>query len=110
MSNRSRHHRFCLAAFAALALLIGQLGAMAHSYTHHLPTAKMSAKQQQANSHAICDDCLNFAPLLAAVGAADALPFLAPSIISVPAPTAPDSFRSHRTFLAFRSRAPPLTH
>ena len=101
--------QFRIATLVALALFIAQLGAIAHAYTHQPSTPDASAYQQTANNHASCDDCLNFAPLLAAAGTPALLPFSLQHTQSAPPAAAPSSFRSHRTYLAFRSRAPPVT-
>jgi hypothetical protein len=107
--NRSHRQEFRIAAFVALALFIAQLGAIAHAYTHQPSAAKTSAFQQNANSHEFCSDCLNFAPLLAAAGAPTVLPASLQFTQSSPPPAPPASFLAHRTYLAFRSRAPPVT-
>ena len=104
-------HRFQLrvAAWVALALFVAQMGAIAHAYTHKPSTPQTSAYQQGTNSHESCDDCLNFAPLLAAAGTPALLPFSLQHSQSAPPSAAPSSFRQSRTHLAFRSRAPPVT-
>jgi hypothetical protein len=98
-----------IAALVVLALFIAQMGAIAHAYTHKPSTGGTSAYQQIANTHEYCSDCLNFAPLLAAGGTPTVLP-LSLQFTQSPAPPAPPaSFLAHRTYLAFRSRAPPVT-
>jgi hypothetical protein len=97
--KRSHRVEFRIVALAALALFIAQLGAIAHSYTH----------QPSAQSHDLCGDCLNFAPLLASAGTPAVLPFSLQHSQSAPPSAAPTSFLDHRTYLAFRSRAPPAT-
>lgn len=106
----NRYHRveFRIVALAALALFVAQLGAIAHAYTHRPATALTSAYQQTQNSHEICGDCLNFAPLLAPAGTPAALPFSLQHSQSAPPSPPPASFLNHRTYLAFRSRAPPV--
>jgi hypothetical protein len=106
--KRSHRLEFRIVALAALALFIAQLGAIAHAYTHRPSTAQTSAYQQTQNSHEICGDCLNFAPLLASAGTPAALPFFLLHSRSAPPSAAPASFLDHRTYLAFRSRAPPV--
>jgi hypothetical protein len=106
--NRSHRLEFRIAALVALALFIAQMGAIAHAYTHK-PSTSTSAYQQIANSHEFCGDCLNFAPLLAAAGTPAVLPFSLQFTQSPPPPAPPASFLDHRTYLAFRSRAPPVT-
>jgi hypothetical protein len=96
------------AALAALALLIAQLGAMAHAYSHVPQTRSVSA-QQPTPSHDFCGDCLNFAPLLSAAGAPTVLPLDLPRGCHA-APAAPlYSLVDLKLLLAFRSRAPPVT-
>jgi hypothetical protein len=107
--NRSHRQEFRIAAFAALALFIAQMGAIAHAYTHQPSAAKTSAFQQIAKTHEYCNDCLNFAPLLAAAGAPAVLPVSLQFTQSAPPLAPPASFLAHRTYLAFRSRAPPVT-
>jgi hypothetical protein len=106
--KRSHRVEFRIAALAALALFIAQLGAIAHAYTHQ-PSAQTSSYGQTQNSHDLCNDCLNFAPLLAAAAAPAMLPFSLQHSHSAPPAAAPASLLEHRTHLAFRSRAPPVT-
>jgi hypothetical protein len=108
--KRSHHVQFRVAALAVLALFVAQFGAIAHAYTHQPATAKASfTYRQNANSHEICGDCLNFAPLLAAAGTPAVLPLSLKFTQSASPPASPVSFLDHRTYLAFRSRAPPVT-
>jgi hypothetical protein len=109
LSKRSHRVEFRLAALATLALFIAQLGAIAHAYTHRPSTAPTSAYQQTQASHELCSDCLNFAPLLAPAGTPATLPFSLQHSQSTPPSAGPASFLDHRTYLAFRSRAPPVT-
>jgi hypothetical protein len=98
------------AVVAAFALVIAQLGAMAHAYTHVPETRPVSAQQTTPGVHDFCSDCLNFAPLLAAAGAPAALPFALPQGRCI-APQSPrDSLLGLKLLLAFRSRAPPASH
>jgi hypothetical protein len=99
--------RLRFAVIAALALVIAQLGAMAHAYTHVPETRAAAAQHTTSGVHDFCNDCLNFAPLLAAAGAPAAVPFALPQGCCV-APSAPrDSLLDLKFLLAFRSRAPP---
>jgi hypothetical protein len=97
------------AAIAAVALLIAQVGAMAHAYSHVPQTRSVSAQQPLPGIHDFCSDCLNFAPLLSAAGSPAALPFTLPqgshAAPEVPFPALADL----KLLLAFRSRAPPVT-
>jgi hypothetical protein len=98
--------RLRFAVIAALALVIAQLGAMAHAYTH-VPQAHAIATQSPGVVHDFCSDCLNFAPLLAGAAAPAALPFALPQAGSMAPPTPRDSLLDLKFLLAFRSRAPP---
>jgi hypothetical protein len=105
-------HRLKLrfALIAAMALVIAQLGAMAHAYTHVPETRAVSAQQTSPGVHDFCSDCLNFAPLLAAAGAPAVLPFALPQGCCVAPQAQRDSLLDLKLLLAFRSRAPPATH
>lgn len=101
--------RLRIALVTALALLFAQLGAMTHAYSHAPRAVPTAAHPQVPASHDTCNDCLNFAPLLAASGAPAAL-----SIAFSPGrgsdPRVPfSSLIGHPPPLAFRSRAPPVT-
>jgi hypothetical protein len=106
--RRSHRFEFRITALAALAFLIAQMGAIAHAYSHR-PSTQTSVYQQSLASHEPCGDCLNFAPLLSAAGTPAALPVSLPIAQSSQPAAAPESFLDHRTYLAFRSRAPPVT-
>jgi hypothetical protein len=107
--KRSHRQEFRITALAVLALFIAQFGAIAHTYTHQPAAAKVSVQKQTSPSQEYCGECLNFAPLLAAAGTPAVLPFSLQLTQSGPPPAAPASFLDHRTYLAFRSRAPPVT-
>jgi hypothetical protein len=104
-------HRFGqrIALIAALALVIAQLGAMAHAYTHVPGTRSVASQQSTPGIHDTCNDCLNFAPLLSAAGAPTTLPFALPQGCCIAPPTQADSLVDLKFLLAFRSRAPPVT-
>jgi len=105
--KRSHHFECRIAVMAVLALFVAQLGAIAHAYTHRPSTVQTSAYQQKQASHDLCGDCLNFAPLLAPAGTPVKLPLSLQHSQSAPPSTVSVSFLDHRTYLAFRSRAPP---
>ena len=109
MFDRSHRLEFRIAALVSLALFIAQLGAIAHAYAHKPSAVSASAYEKISNSHEYCGDCLNFAPLLAAGGTPTVLPFHLQFAQSAPPPSPPGSFLDHRPYLAFRSRAPPVT-
>jgi hypothetical protein len=103
--KRSRRVEFRITALAVLAFFIAQMGAIAHAYTHQ-PSTQTSTTQR---SHELCGECLNFAPLLSAAGTPAILPFSLQRNHSAPPPAVSSSSVDHRTYLAFRSRAPPVT-
>jgi hypothetical protein len=98
-----------IAVIAAFALYFAQLGAMTHAYSHTPETRTVASHQSTPGAHDACNDCLNFAPLLASAGAPSILPFVQPAGRSVAPQTAFSSFVDLRPRLAFRSRAPPVT-
>jgi hypothetical protein len=100
--KRSHRVEFRITALAVLAFFIAQMGAIAHAYTHQPST-------QTSSTHELCGECLNFAPLLSAAGTPAILPFSLQRNHNAPPPAVSDSFVDHRTYLAFRSRAPPVT-
>jgi hypothetical protein len=102
-------HRLKLrfAVIAALALVIAQLGAMTHAYTHVPETRAVAAQKASPTLHDFCGDCLNFAPLLAAAGAPAVLPFALPQGCCVAPQSQLGSLLDRKPLLAFRSRAPP---
>ena len=64
------HHRseLRIAVIAAIALMIAQVGAMAHAYTHVPGMRSPTALQSSPGSHDYCSDCLAYAPLLLVAG------------------------------------------
>ena len=95
--------RFGLAVrFLSVALLVGQVGAAAHAYSHLSDGAKHRPDTTQ-----ICGACMSFAPLASAVGGSTAtLQFdHCGSDAAVPAANAAIALDPH--YPAFRSRAPP---
>jgi len=104
-------HRFefRIAVMAALALLIAQLGAMSHAYSHDAAIGSASTHQTGATSHDPCNDCLAYAPLLAAAGAPGALPFVEPQGRGLATRATASSLVDLSLTVAFRSRAPPTT-
>jgi hypothetical protein len=104
-------HRFELrvAVITAIALLIAQLGAMTHAYSHTSDITPASTHQSTPGTHDFCSDCLSFAPVLSAAGTPAALPFIEPQSCSAGVHAECRSLVDHHPHLAFRSRAPPLT-
>jgi hypothetical protein len=105
-------HRFelRLALITAVALLIAQIGAMSHAYSHGSDQAAVSSHPANSASHAFCGDCLNFAPLLAAAGTPATLPKIAPQGRTASPRSETASLLDRRPAPSFRSRAPPITH
>ena len=89
----------------ALLLLVGQIAAQAHVYSHL--DAKAPRSDFTGSASQLCSECLSSAPLLSAAGA-PASPFVAlvaTRVIPVAMPLyARDEVARH---YAFRSRAPP---
>lgn len=104
-------HRFelRLAILAAISLLIAQVGATAHAYSHDAAAGAATSHRSAANSHDLCNDCLAYAPLLSAAAAPNALPFVGPQGPSEAIRVTADSLVERSLTLAFRSRAPPYT-
>ena len=97
----------------AAALLLAQIGAMTHAYSHDAASAQSSTHRiaagigAGAGGHEFCNDCLTFAPLLSAGGAPDQLPFAEPQGRSVAVHAALTSLVDRSSTLAFRPRGPP---
>ncbi len=99
---------FALAVFAAIALVLSQLGAMNHAYSH-VPQAAASVQDLNPAAHAICDECLSFAPVLSSSGSRAVIDFAAPPARAIALSAIAASLLNHRLDLAFRSRAPPVS-
>jgi hypothetical protein len=99
---------FGLAVIAAIVLVLAQLGAMNHAYSH---VPQVAATVQGANpaAHSLCDDCLSFAPALSAAGSPSLLSFFAPPARAIALRAVAASLLNNRLDLAFRSRAPPVS-
>jgi hypothetical protein len=90
----------------ALILVIAQLGAQAHAYSHL--TIARDANGEPQRIHALaCSECVAFAPLLASAGGSAVpllhLPARASSVIAFDAQLQPRA----STLTGYRSRAPP---
>ena len=108
MKKFPHHSPFALAVIAAVVLLLAQLGAMHHAYSH-VPSAATTAQDSNRGIHPVCDDCLSFAPVLSAAGSPTVLAFVAPPARALALRAVAASLISHRLDLAFRSRAPPVS-
>jgi hypothetical protein len=109
LANVRQRIDFRIALIAATALLLAQLGAMTHAYSHVPQLSQASYAPSQPTSHEVCAECLNFAPLLSAAGAPSVIPFHVPAGADLAPITAHDSLHELKVRLAFRSRAPPVT-
>jgi hypothetical protein len=98
-----------IAVMAAVALLIAQLGAMSHAYSHDAAAGDPATHQTGASSHDPCSECLAYAPLLASAGTPNVLPSVEPQGRGLSTLAAADSLVDLSLTLAFRSRAPPTT-
>jgi hypothetical protein len=99
---------FSFAVIAAIVLVLAQLGAMNHAYTH-VPQVAATVQDSNPAAHSICDDCLSFAPVLSAAGSHTLLLFVAPPARAVALRAVAASLFNNRLNLAFRSRAPPVS-
>ena len=101
--------KFILCLLQALVLVIAQLGAQAHAYSHLKGThGTQGTGGEPQRVHALaCTDCVAFAPLLAAAGGATVpvlhLPAHSSDLIAPAALVPPRA----GTLSAYRSRAPP---
>jgi hypothetical protein len=96
--------------FVALAmLLIAQLGAQLHTYAHGAAAGSGENRQAAASTHVACNDCLSYAPLLAAAGAPTGLAPVGRPVLGFSQTKLSASLVERSPTLAFRSRAPPLT-
>jgi hypothetical protein len=102
------HTPFALVVIAAFVLVMAQLGAMHHAYSH-VPLAAATAQDSNPAIHTVCDDCLSFAPVLSAAGSPTVLAFIAPPARALALRAIVASLISNRLDLAFRSRAPPVS-
>lgn len=109
MPSTPQRVEFRIALITTIALLIAQIGAMAHAYTHVSDLAGAGTHQSGLGSHEFCNDCLGFAPLLSAGAAPAALPHVEPQGRMVATPVDGTSFVDRSLILAFRSRAPPAS-
>lgn len=95
-----------LCTLQALILVIAQLGAQAHAYSHLTVSRDTNGEPQRIHALA-CSECVAFAPLLATVGGSAVpllhLPARASTVIAINAQLQPRA----ATHTAYRSRAPP---
>lgn len=98
---------FGAAILAVIVLLLAQMGAMNHAYSH-VPQATASVHATQPAAHTLCDDCVSFAPVLAVAGTSAMPALVAPPARVIALRAAAVSLLKPRLDLAFRSRAPPV--
>jgi len=97
------HHRLSvIARVLSLALLIGQLGAEAHAYSHLVDDPHGLPDTAQS-----CRACLSFAPLLSAVGGSHSVLVLNQGVTGTCVPIAEVLIPHSPSHRAFQSRAPP---
>jgi len=107
LAKLQHRFEFRVALIMSVALLIAQVGAMAHAYSHIPGAVPGSTHQSGPGSHETCNDCLAFAPLLSAAGAPAALPCAEPQGRNLTACAIGSSLVDRFLNLALRSRAPP---
>jgi len=91
-----------IARLLSLALLVGQLGAQAHAYSHVSDESDGLPSTTQS-----CRACLSGAPLLAAVGSAPTAFIVARCETEAFLPVEPALVAQGPAHRAFQSRAPP---
>jgi hypothetical protein len=84
-------------------LLIGQMGAAAHAYSHLTDDPHGLPDTAQG-----CRTCHSFAPLLSAVGGSQSTLLVAPCAADDVAAADPGPIARNPRYPAFRSRAPPV--
>ena len=96
-----RRNRNLLVHLLSLALLLAQLGMVAHASTH------LKADPHGAPIGQLCGECLSFAPLQNIVGNPPPIAFVAKAAAECAQNTSTPRAVPARAFSAFRSRAPP---
>jgi hypothetical protein len=88
----------------ALMLLLGQIAAQTHAYTHLRLTGDPAAPGQ----HTPCSECLSFAPLVSATHSSHGVPEFQFEDVRTKVDADSVSLISRRTSHSFQSRAPPV--
>ena len=91
-----------IARVLSLALLIGQMGAAAHAYSHVADDPQGLPETTQG-----CRSCHSFAPLLSAIGGDPSVLLVAPRATDDFFPVSAAQVPASPHHPAFRSRAPP---
>ena len=99
-----RRNRKLFVHLLSLALLLAQLGMIAHASTHLRADPHAAPTQAQ-----LCVECLSFAPLQNAVGGAPAVVIVVESPVDLIHEVEAAAAVPPRAFDAFRSRAPPVS-
>lgn len=86
----------------SIALLVGQIGAAAHAYSHFSDDTKGRPDTTQ-----ICGACMSFAPLAGAIGGSKPALHIDRCGSEAAIPAAPVAIALDPHHPAFRSRAPP---
>jgi hypothetical protein len=100
-----RHRSFAAYALLALMLLLGQLAAQAHAYTHLRLTGDPATPTGQ---HTPCPACLSFAPLVSATHSSHGVVDFKFEDTSAKVRTDSVSVTFRSTSHSFQSRAPPV--
>jgi hypothetical protein len=99
------HRKLAVHLLLALSLLVAQVAAQAHVYSH---LQAGSARSDTTGVPAqLCNDCLSGASLLAGASGPDAPLVLFAAAITTPVAAPPVFFVELSRHYAFRSRAPP---
>jgi len=101
-----RRYAARLGALLALALLVAQIGAVMHGYSH-LSTS-VESRGAPVTSSQSCPGCLAYAPVLAAAGGTSHSPALAQAQVGTTYRTLVAPLVGYSPQHAFLSRAPPL--
>ena len=86
-------------------LLLGQIAAQAHAYSHLRVTG---APATPAGQHTPCSECLSFAPLLSATHSSHGTADFQFEDVSTRIVVDPASLISRSSAHSFQSRAPPV--
>ena len=92
-------------ALLALMLLLGQIAAQTHAYTHLRLTGGPATPTGQ---HTPCSECLSFAPLVSATHSSHGVAEFQFEDVRAKVNADSVSLTSRRAFHGFQSRAPPV--
>ena len=100
-----RHRSLAVYALLALMLLLGQLAAQTHAYTHLRLTGDPATP---AGQHTPCSQCLSFAPLVSATHGSHGIADFQFEDVRAKVDVESVSLATRRTSHSFQSRAPPV--